>query len=263
MPELERFLEGQHAVVTGGSRGIGAAIAADFVRRGARVTIMGRSGETLEDRARELRGERGVTVSVEECDVSSSESVSTAFSRSVATLGPVQILVNNAGTAKSRLFTQTTREVWDELIGVNLTGTFLCTAEVIPAMMEAKSGRIVNVASTAGLRGYKTMTAYCASKHGVIGMTRALAQETAKHGITVNAVCPSYTDTDLTSLAVKNIVNNLGKTENEAIGMITGVIARGTLITVGEIASAVSWLCSPDASGVTGIALPIAGGEIA
>jgi NAD(P)-dependent dehydrogenase (short-subunit alcohol dehydrogenase family) len=180
----------------------------------------------------------------------------------VSTLGPVQILVNNAGTAKSRLFTQTTREVWDELIGVNLTGTFLCTQEVVPAMMEAKSGRIVNVASTAGLRGYKTMSAYCASKHGVIGLTRSLAQETAKHGITVNAVCPSYTDTYLTGLAVKNIVNNLGKTAEEAMGMLTNVITRGTLITVEEVASAVSWLCSPDASGVTGIALPIAGGEV-
>jgi NAD(P)-dependent dehydrogenase (short-subunit alcohol dehydrogenase family) len=209
-----------------------------------------------------MRGEKGVTVSVEECDVSNADSVANAFSRSVSTLGPIQILVNNAGTAKSRLFTQTTREVWDELIGVNLTGTFLCTQEVLPAMMEAKSGRIVNVASTAGLRGYKTMSAYCASKHGVIGLTRALAQETAKHGITVNAVCPSYTDTYLTGLAVKNIVNNLGKTAEEAMGMLTNVITRGTLITVEEVASAVSWLCSPDASGVTGIALPIAGGEV-
>jgi NAD(P)-dependent dehydrogenase (short-subunit alcohol dehydrogenase family) len=262
MPELERFLEGKHAVVTGGSRGIGAAIAADFVSHGARVTIMGRSAETLEQQAQKLRGERGVTVSIEECDVSDAASVSNAFSRSVATLGPVQILVNNAGTAKSRVFTQTTREVWDEMIAVNLTGTYLCSAEVVPGMIEAKSGRIVNVASTAGLRGYKTMAAYCASKHGVIGMTRALAQETAKLGITVNAVCPSYTDTYLTSLAVKNIVTNLGKSENEAMGMITGVIARGTLITVEEVAAAVSWLCSPDASGVTGIALPISGGEV-
>jgi NAD(P)-dependent dehydrogenase (short-subunit alcohol dehydrogenase family) len=262
MPEMVRYLEDQHAVVTGGSRGIGAAIAAEFVRRGARVTIMGRSAETLEEQAREMRGEKGVTVSVEECDVSNADSVANAFSRSVSTLGPVQILVNNAGTAKSRLFTQTTREVWDELIGVNLTGTFLCTQEVVPAMMEAKSGRIVNVASTAGLRGYKTMSAYCASKHGVIGLTRSLAQETAKHGITVNAVCPSYTDTYLTGLAVKNIVNNLGKTAEEAMGMLTNVITRGTLITVEEVASAVSWLCSPDASGVTGIALPIAGGEV-
>ncbi len=262
MLEMVKYLEGQHAVVTGGSRGIGAAIAAEFVRRGARVTIMGRSAETLEEQARELRGERGVTVSVEECDVSSADSVANAFSRSVSTLGPVQILVNNAGTAKSRLFTQTTLADWNDLIGVNLTGTFLCTSEVVPGMMQAKSGRIVNVASTAGLRGYKTMTAYCASKHGVIGLTRALAQETAKHGITVNAVCPSYTDTYLTSLAVQNIVSNLHKTETEAMGMLTGVITRGTLITVEEVASAVSWLCSPDASGVTGISLPIAGGEV-
>ena len=262
MSEMVRYLEDQHAVVTGGSRGIGAAIAAEFVRRGARVTIMGRAADTLEEQARELRKINGATVSVEACDVSDAESVANAFSRSASTLGPVQILVNNAGTAKSRLFAQTTREIWDELIGVNLTGTFLCTSEVIPGMMKAKKGRIVNVASTAGLRGYKTMTAYCASKHGVIGLTRALAQETAKHGITVNAVCPSYTDTDLTSIAVKNIVSNLGKTADEAMRMLTGVITRGTLITVEEVASAVSWLCSPDASGVTGISLPIAGGEV-
>ncbi len=262
MSEMVRYLEDQHAVVTGGSRGIGAAIAAEFVRRGARVTIMGRSAESLEEKASEMRGEKGVTVSIEECDVSNAESVAKAFSRSVSMLGPVQILVNNAGTAKSRLFTQTTRELWDELIGVNLTGTYLCCSEVIPEMLQAKSGRIVNVASTAALRGYKTMTAYCASKHGVLGLTRALAQETAKHGITVNAVCPSYTDTDLTSHAVDNIVNNLGKTAEEAMGMLTNVITRGTLITVDEVASAVSWLCSPDASGVTGIALPIAGGEV-
>ena len=262
MPELERYLEGKHAVVTGGSRGIGAAVAGEFVERGARVTIMGRSAEALEQQAQQLRGGRGVTVSIEQCDVSDGESVSNAFARSVATLGPIQILVNNAGTAKSRMFGATTRAVWDELIGVNLTGTYLCTSEVVPAMIEAKSGRIVNIASTAGLHGYKTMTAYCASKHGVIGLTRALAQETAKHGITVNAVCPSYTDTDLTTHAVNNIVTNLGKTEDEALRMITGVIARGTLITVKEVASAVSWLCSPDASGVTGISLPIAGGEV-
>lgn len=262
MPDMIRYLEDQHAVVTGGSRGIGAAVAAELVKRGARVTIMGRSGETLEEQAREMRGEKGATVSTEECDVSNPESVANAFSRSVSTLGPVQILINNAGTAKSRLFTQTTLDIWNELIGINLTGTFLCCQEVVPAMMEAKSGRIVNVASTAGLRGYKTMSAYCASKHGVMGLTRALSQETAKHGITVNAVCPSYTDTYLTSLAVKNIVSNLGKTADEAMGMLTNVITRGTLITVEEVASAISWLCSPDASGVTGIALPIAGGEV-
>ncbi len=262
MPEPERYLEGKHAVVTGGSRGIGAAVAADLVARGARVTIMGRSLETLEQQAQQLRGERGVTVSTEQCDVADQTSVITAFSRSVATLGPVEILVNNAGTAKSRHFTETSRAVWDELIGINLTGTYLCTSEVVPGMIQAKSGRIVNVASTAGLRGYKTMTAYCASKHGVIGFTRALAMETAKHGITVNAVCPSYVDTDLTYNAVNNLVTNLGKSEQEALAMITRVIPRGTLITVQEVASAVSWLCSPDASAMTGISLPVAAGEV-
>ena len=129
-------------------------------------------------------------------------------------------------------------------------------------MIAAKEGRIINVASTAGLRGYRTMSAYCASKHGIIGLTRSLALETAKQGITVNAVCPSYTDTYLTSLAVDNIVKNLNKTADEAMGMLVGTIPRGRLITPEEVASAISWLCSPSASGVTGIALPIAGGEV-
>ncbi|HZJ00268.1 MAG TPA: SDR family NAD(P)-dependent oxidoreductase [Gemmatimonadaceae bacterium] len=262
MTETERFLEGKHAIVTGGSRGIGAAIASEFVSRGAKVTIMGRDRETLERKAEEMRGEEGVTVAVEECDVSDANSVTTAFASAIANLGPACVLVNNAGTAKSRTFTQLSREVWDETISVNLTGTYLCTSEVLPGMIEAKDGRIINIASTAGLRGYRTMSAYCASKHGIIGLTRALALETAKQGITVNAVCPSYTDTYLTSLAVDNIVKNLNKTADEAMGMLTRTIPAGRLITPEEVASAVSWLCSPSASGVTGIALPIAGGEV-
>ena len=262
MPETEHYLEGKHAIVTGGSRGIGAAIARELIAHGAKVTIMGRSAETLEQQASEMRGEEGVTVAVEECDVSDGASVTGAFSRAIANLGPAYILVNNAGTAKSRVFTQLSREIWDEVIGVNLTGTYLCTSEVLPSMIEAKEGRIVNIASTAGLRGYRTMAAYCASKHGVIGLTRSIALETAKHGITVNAVCPSYTDTYLTSLALKNISANLGKTSDEAMGMLTGVIPRGTLITPEEVASAVGWLCSPGASAVTGIALQVAGGEV-
>ena len=262
MSDIERYLEGKHAIVTGGSRGIGAAIALELVSRGAKVTIMGRSVETLERQAQEMRGEEGVTVAVEECDVSDASSVTGAFSRAIANLGPAYILVNNAGLAKSRMFTQLPKDVWDETIAVNLTGTYLCTQEVLPSMIDEKAGRIVNIASTAGLRGYRTMAAYCASKHGVIGLTRAIALETAKHGVTVNAVCPSYTDTYLTSLAVTNITASLGKTSDEAMGMLTGVIPRGTLITPEEVASAVGWLCSPGASAVTGIALPVAGGEV-
>ena len=262
MPELERYLEGKHAIVTGGSRGIGAAIAAELVSRGAKVTIMGRQREALEEKAAEMRGEQGVTVAVEQCDVSDQTSVTSAFANAIANLGPAYILVNNAGIATSRMFTQLTADIWNEVLSTNLTGTYLCTAEVLPSMIDARAGRIVNIASTAGLRGYKTMSAYCASKHGVIGLTKALALETAKQGITVNAVCPSYTDTYLTSLAVSNLVTALNKTEDEARGMLIRGIPAGRLITPEEVAAAVSWLCSPSASGVTGVALPVAGGEV-
>ncbi len=262
MTELERYLEGKHAVVTGGGRGIGAAVAAELVKRGADVTIMGRSGETLERTAAELRGEPGATVAVEECDVSDAASVRNAFARAIANLGPVHVLVNNAGVANSRKLVDMTPEIWNETIAVNLTGTYLCTSEVIPGMIEAKSGRVVNISSTAGLRGYRTMTAYAASKHGVVGFTRALALEMSKLGITVNAVCPAYTDTDMAAAGIHALTTNLGKTEAEALKMLTGNIPRGTLITPAEVAAAVLWLCSPDASGVTGIAMPVAGGEL-
>ncbi len=262
MPELERYLEGKHAIVTGGSRGIGAAVASELVLRGAKVTIMGRDRETLESQAATMRGEVGVTVAVEECDVADSRSVSRAFAAATAALGPAFVLVNNAGIAKSRSFTKLTREVWDETIAVNLTGTYLCSSEVLPAMIAAGEGRIVNVSSTAGLKGYRTMSAYCASKHGVIGLTRALALETAKHGITVNAVCPGYAATDLTANAIDSIVANTGKSPEEAKALVTATIPRGSLITPEEVASTVVWLCSPSASGVSGTALPIAGGEL-
>ena len=262
MSEMERYLEGKHAIVTGGSRGIGAAVAAELVARGAKVTIMGRSAETLEQQAQQLRGEPGVTVAVQECDVSDESSVRSAFGNAVAALGPAYILVNNAGIAKSTRFTQTTLGLWNEMLATNLTGTFLCTAEVIPAMIEARDGRIVNIASTAAMRGYKTMSAYCASKHGVLGLTRSLALETAKHNITVNAVCPGYVDSDMTANAVKNLMTRLGKTSEESMNLLTATNPQGRLITPEEVASAVSWLCSPGASGVTGIALPIAGGEV-
>lgn len=262
MPEYDRYLEGKHAIVTGGSRGIGAAIAAALVRHGADVTIMGRTLEWLERRAAELRGEKGATVAAEECDVAELASVRAAFARATANLGPAYILVNSAGVAKGRKLVDLTPALWNETIAVNLTGTYLCTAEVIPSMIEAKAGRVVNVASTAGLRGYKTMTAYAASKHGVIGFTRSLALETAKLGITVNAVCPAYTDTDMATAGIQALMTTLGKTEEEATKMLTGNIPRGTLITPDEVAAAVLWLCSPDASGVTGIAMPVAGGEI-
>lgn len=258
---IDRNLEGQHAIITGGSRGIGAAIATALAEKGASITLMARSIGDLRAHAAALQ-QLGGPVQVLECSVADEASVERAFERAESGLGAANILVNNAGTAKSAKFVATSRAVWDQMIAVNLTGTYLCTARAIPAMLAAKNGRIVNIASTAGLRGYKTMTAYCAAKHGVVGLTRALAMETAKLGVTVNAVCPGYTDTDLTDSAVENIVNALGKTPAEARAMLVAIIPRGVMTTPIEVASAVAWLCAPESGAITGIALPVAGGEV-
>jgi NAD(P)-dependent dehydrogenase (short-subunit alcohol dehydrogenase family) len=248
----DRYLEGQHAVVTGGSRGIGAAIARVLSERGAKVTIMSRS----------LSNDLEATVTAIACDVTDAASIRKAFAQAAELNGAVDVLVNNAGAAEGAPFAKMTRDIWDRMIAVNLTSTYACCAEVIPSMLAAKKGRIINIASTAGLRGYKTMTAYCAAKHGVVGLTRALALETAKHGITVNAVCPGYTDTELTDGSVTQLAAVFKVSEDDARAMLVRTIPRGSLITPAEVASAVSWLCAPDASAVTGIALPIAGGEI-
>ena len=258
----DRYLEGKHAVVTGGSRGIGAAIARALAERGAKLTIMSRSIDELKAQAELLRRDFDATVNAFVCDVTDSASIRNAFAQSVEASGRVEVLVNNAGAAEGAPFAKMTRDIWDRMIAVNLTSTFACSAEVIPTMLAEKSGRIINVASTAGLRGYKTMAAYCAAKHGVVGLTRALALETAKHGVTVNAVCPGYTDTDLTEASVSNLAEVFKVTENDARAMLVRTIPRGSLITPEEVASAVAWLCAPEASAVTGIALPIAGGEV-
>jgi NAD(P)-dependent dehydrogenase (short-subunit alcohol dehydrogenase family) len=257
----DRFLEGRHAIVTGGSRGIGAAIAAELARAGADLTILARSTARLDQQAAALR-ELGVQVTALECDVAEEASVRACFARARDALGDAYVLVNNAGMAEAAPFGRTSRELWDRTLAVNLTSVFVCTQQVLPAMLAARAGRVVNVASTAGLRGYKTMSAYCASKHGVVGLTRALAAETAKHGVTVNAVCPGYVDTEMTEHAVANVVAALGRTPDEARAMIVGTVPRGSLIQPAEVASAVLWLCRPEAAAVSGVALPIAGGEM-
>ena len=261
MTSTERYLDGQHAVVTGGSRGIGAAIASSLARRGARVTILSRSGDALEARAAALRSKHVTDVRAIACDVTNAAAVETAFRTAAAALGPVNILVNNAGAAEGTKFTNMTRALWDEMIAVNLTATFTCTLQVIPAMLQAKSGRVVNMASTAGLRGVKAMSAYCAAKHGVVGFTRSLALETAKHGVTVNAVCPGYVDTEMTDRGVAALVRALHKSPEEARALMVGTIPRGRLTTASEVAAAVVWLCAPEAAAVTGITLPVSGGE--
>ena len=248
--------------MTGGGRGIGAAIAEALARRGASVTVMGRSKAPLERSAAHLRDKYDVSAAAIECDVSDGESVARAFAAASDEHGPAYALVNNAGQGESAKFTDMDRALWDRTMAVNLTGTFLCTSCALPGMLAAGTGRVVNIASTAALRGYRTMTAYCASKHGVLGLTRALALETAAQGVTVNAVCPGYTDTDLAQSAVENIMGARGVSREGALAMLLKTIPQGRLTTPAEVATAVAWLCSPYAQAVTGIALPIAGGEV-
>lgn len=247
-----------HAIVTGGARGIGAAISTLLAQRGARVTIVGRDQAALDTHARTL-GDNAVAL---RCDVSDAASVKDAFSHARQRFGEASILVNNAGQAKSEKFQNTSRAVWDRMLAVNLTSVFVCTQEVLPAMLEAKHGRIVNIASTAGVQGASRMSAYAAAKHGVVGLTRSLALETVKYGITVNAVCPGYTDTDMTEQGVRELMAAKNISRDEARAMITRVIPRGVMTSPREVANAVVWLCSPDASGVTGQAIVVSGGEI-
>lgn len=256
-------LQGQHAVVTGGGRGIGAAIAEALAADGARVTLLGRTRAVLDATARALSQRLETPVHAVACDVANPDEVAHAFAEAVQAFGPAHILINNAGQAEAAPVQATSLDMWNRMMAVNLTGTFLCTQQVLPAMVAARSGRIVNIASTAGLRGYGRIAAYCAAKHGVVGLTRAVAAETARSGVTVNAVCPGYTEgTDMFAAAVANVMRGKGVAEEEARTLLTKYSPRGALITAQEVVHAVLWLCSPGASAITGQAIAVAGGEV-
>jgi NAD(P)-dependent dehydrogenase (short-subunit alcohol dehydrogenase family) len=256
-----QYLKGKHAIITGGGRGIGAAIARDLARLGANLTLMGRDAASLEKLGHELQSTHSSRVEALTCDVADEQAVKRAFDEARKRLGETYILVNNAGQAEAARFAEMKRELWDRMLAVNLTGTMLCSQQVLPAMAQAKAGRIINIASTAGLKGYSTISAYCASKHGVIGLTRALAAEFVKTKVTINAVCPGYTDTEMTRSGVEKLMAS-GKSEDEAAHLITRTIPRGSLIEPTEVANAVAWLCSPGASAITGQAIVVAAGEV-
>jgi NAD(P)-dependent dehydrogenase (short-subunit alcohol dehydrogenase family) len=256
MTETE-FLSGQHAVITGGGTGIGAAIADQLAAAGARVTLMGRTLATLEAKAATLAKAQVVGV-----DVGDETSVGKAFERCRESFGPVSILVNNAGHVESAPFLKINMAAWQKTLAVNLTGSYLCSQAVLSDMIKAGRGRIVNIVSTAGLTGYAYVSDYCAAKHGVIGLTRALALEMARKGVTVNAVCPGYTETDIVRNAVQNIVAKTGRTEKEARAELTAGNPQGRLVQPEEVASAVMWLCGPGSDAVTGQSIAVDGGEV-
>jgi 3-hydroxybutyrate dehydrogenase len=256
-----RFLEGRHAVVTGGGRGIGAEIAVELARLGATLTLMGRDEARLEEHAARLAAEHGARAGSVVCDVTDEAAVERAFAAARERWGNPLVLINNAGAAEGALLRETTLDLWNRMIAVNLTGTFLCSRAVIDGMLEAGWGRIVNIASVAGLHGRGRISAYTAAKHGVVGFTRSLAHEVAKKGITVNAVCPAYTDTDMAARAVENVSLGTGKSRDEARALIERTLPIGRLVEPQEVASLVGWLCSPAAATVSGTAIPVAGGE--
>jgi NAD(P)-dependent dehydrogenase (short-subunit alcohol dehydrogenase family) len=251
-------LQGRHALVTGGGRGIGAAIAARLVGAGARVTLVARSEVQLEEVATAL----GDCAQGLRADVTDAASVARAFEHAARAFGPVEILVNNAGQARSAPMHRAPDELWNEMLAVNLTGVYHGIRAALPAMLERGFGRIVNVASTAGLRGYPFVAAYCAAKHGVIGLTRALALELAQRNITVNAVCPGYTETGIVEDAIANIRKLTGRSAEQAREALVRTNPQGRLIQPAEVANAVLWLCLPGTESVTGQSIAIAGGEL-
>ena len=255
-------LEGLHAVITGGGSGIGAAIAQALIADGARVTLMGRRIEKLEEQRDRLNVDGGPSVELQVCDVGDEASVRQAFAAAVAAAGPIDLLVNNAGQVETAPLAKTSLDTWQRLLNVNLTGSFLCSREVLPAMTERRFGRIVNVASTAALKGYAYVAAYCAAKHGVLGLTRALALETARKGVTVNAVCPGYTETDIVAGAIATIVAKTGRTPDEARAELASVNPQGRLVDPAEVAASVAWLARRDSGSITGQAIAVAGGEV-
>jgi NAD(P)-dependent dehydrogenase (short-subunit alcohol dehydrogenase family) len=251
------MIPGRHALVTGGGSGVGAAIALALAEAGAAVTICGRRRDALEEAAAKHENIHAVTA-----DVTDEASVQQLYDRAQAARGAFEIVVANAGMAESAPAHATSLDLWQRTLAVNLTGAFLTVRPALKAMQGAKRGRIVFIASTAGLKGYAYVAPYAAAKHGVIGLMRSLAAETAKSGVTVNAVCPGFTETPMLAQSIERIRLKTGRSETEAREALTATNPQGRLIRPEEVAAAVLWLCSDQAGSVTGQAISVSGGEV-
>lgn len=251
-------LAGRHALVTGANRGIGAAIARRLARDGARVTLLVRRRVSAEALLAELPDGTAVV----EADVTDEPALRQACA-AAAHAAPVDLLINNAGAAESAPFARTDRALLARMFAVNVEGAFVATQALLPGMLARRFGRVVNITSTAGLTGYPYVTAYVAAKHALVGLTRALAREVATSGVTVNAVCPGYTDTDLVAESVARIVERTGRAPDVARDALVASNPQRRLVRPDEVASAVAWLCHADSAAVTGQAIVVDGGELA
>jgi NAD(P)-dependent dehydrogenase (short-subunit alcohol dehydrogenase family) len=256
---MTRFWPNAHALVTGAGSGIGAAAALAFAKAGVRVSVAGRRIEALKVTAALLGDRAGAVVAI---DVTDETAVTKGIAKIEAEAGPIDILVNNAGKASSAPFEKTNAALWADMLASNLSSVFLVTHAVLPGMAQRGRGRVINVASTAGLTGYAYVSAYVAAKHGVIGLTRSLVLEYAWRGVTVNAVCPGYTDTPLVADAAANIVAKTGRSEQEARAALAKVNPMQRLVMPEEVADAILWLASEGASSINGQAVAVAGGEV-
>ena len=248
---------GRHALVTGGGRGIGRAIAAALVHAGARVTVLGRSEAPLREAVA-----AGDATACAFADVTDPGAVNREVNTAEKARGPIDILVNNAGSVESGPFAKLDPAVFGAMWNVHVMGAVHATRAILPGMVERGFGRIINIASTAGLKGYAYVSAYCAAKHALVGLTRALALETATQGITVNAVCPGYTDTELVRESIARVAVKTGRPQEEVRAQYVSDTPIGRLIRPQEVAAAVFYLCTAEAGAITGATLAVAGGEL-
>ena len=250
-------LSHHHALITGGGSGIGLAIAKAFLAKGARVTISGRSQERLDQAIEKLAGGTAVRG-----DVTAPDDIARLAKQARAASGPVSCLVNNAGIAESRAFAEADQEHWDRTIAINLTGAYRTTKAFLEDLLAAEDGRIINIASTAGLKGFAFIAAYTASKHGLVGLTKSLALEFAETRLTVNAICPGFTDTAMAENAITNIMKLTGRERDDVTKRLLSSNPQGRLIDPGEVAAAACWLAGRDASSVNGETVSISGGQV-